>query len=148
MANTIYTKELADDICERIAKGKSLAKICEGEDYPNEATVRRWEREKKHDFHTDYRRAREAQGEYYAQRVVEVAEGVLKKDHTPDVGRVAIDAFKWTAGKMNGNYSDKVVIAGDEDNPLTLLISPIDKLKKVLGNQAKRLTGPDDEDDD
>ena len=144
---TDYSKDLADDICERLSKGEALTKICEGDYYPNEATVRMWDRENKDGFHTKYVRAREDQGEYYAQRVVEVGEGVLSKDHAPDAGRVAIDAFKWSAGKLNGKYNDKVTIAGDPENPMTLVISPIDKLKKVLGNQAARLTGPDDDED-
>jgi len=33
---------------------------------------------------------------------------VLVDKYRPDQGRVAIDAFKWTAGKLNGNYSDKL----------------------------------------
>lgn len=141
----IYSKELARKICERIANGDSLANICEGEDFPNEATVRRWNLQDKHGFSTEYRRAREDQGEFYAQRVLDVAEQVLIKEHAPDAARVAIDAFKWSAGKLNGKYSDKVVIEGNEAKPLTLLISPIDKLKQVLGKQAARIAGPKDD---
>jgi hypothetical protein len=38
-----YTPELADEICERIANGEPLAKICRDERMPSVTTVWRWE---------------------------------------------------------------------------------------------------------
>ena len=38
----LYTPELAEEICRRIAEGESLRQICSGDDMPGRETVRTW----------------------------------------------------------------------------------------------------------
>jgi hypothetical protein len=52
--------------------------------------------------------AREAVGEHYGDQVTNVASGVLLGKIEVDRARVAIDAYKWTAGRMAPKvYGDK-----------------------------------------
>lgn len=115
-----YTKPLADKICNLLSSGDSLAKICKRKDIPvSEGTVRQWDREDYKGFQTQYKRAREVQGEHYASQVNETAYRVLSGDIKPDQGRVAIDAFKWTAGTLNNKYSAKQIHTGpDGEEPV------------------------------
>ena len=39
----MYSEEVAKRICERLANGEPLAKICRDEDMPDYSTARRWE---------------------------------------------------------------------------------------------------------
>lgn len=103
-----YTKELANEICERLSDGESLARICTELDV-GKSTVRQWDTENYKGFSAQYASAREAQGDYFASKVITVADQILDETYTPDRGRVAIDAYKWTAGKLNGKYSDRLV---------------------------------------
>lgn len=115
-----YTSKLADKICNLLSSGYSLAEICKRKDIPViEGTVRLWDREDYKGFQAQYKRAREVQGEHYAAKVNETAYRVLDGDIRPDQGRVAIDAFKWTAGTLNNKYSAKQILTGpDGEEPV------------------------------
>jgi len=54
-----FTQEMADIICERIAKGESLRKICLDKDTPSHTTILKWLRDID-GFASQYARAREA----------------------------------------------------------------------------------------
>ena len=53
-----YVKEVADDICQLIAQGESLRKICERPGMPSLSMVFRWLNEQA-EFRDQYARARE-----------------------------------------------------------------------------------------
>ncbi len=55
---SIYSNDLADLICERLACGESLRKICDDKNLPDRSTVIRW-LARDPDFATKYARARE-----------------------------------------------------------------------------------------
>jgi len=68
-----------------------------------------------HFIHTDkeldnrYARAREDRGVMFGEKVSKVADETLKGKYAPDVARVAIDAYKWTAARMaSKQFGDKV----------------------------------------
>lgn len=103
-----YTPALANEICERLSDGESLASICKKLKV-GKSTVRQWDTDDYKGFSAHYASAREAQGDYYANKVITVADKVLNETYAPDRGRVAIDAYKWTAGKLNGKYSDRLI---------------------------------------
>lgn len=111
---TKYTKDIADSICEEISQGKSLVKACKdlNVEYRH---VFKWIAEEE-GFKDNYTRAREAQADYLADQVMDVAD-----DSTiaSDDKRIRVDARKWYAGKLKPKkYGDKQVIAGDPDAPL------------------------------
>lgn len=120
---SIFSEELADEICERIADGESLRSICRDDEMPSKATVFRWLAEKQ-DFQDQYTRAREAQADSLVDDMLDIADGkkALLEGSDPDVqrDRLAVETRKWIAGKLKGKYSDKVKhVGGDEgDNPI------------------------------
>lgn len=113
--STTFTKEIADEICDRIVEGTSLAEICRDPEMPAYRTVFRWLRENEA-FRQDYTRAREDQGDTDADAVSDIAQQALLGLIDPSAARVAIDARKWTAGRRKPKvYGDKIdVTSGGE----------------------------------
>lgn len=122
---SIFTQELADTICERIADGESLRAICDGDDMPNKATVFRWLAADK-SFSDQYARAREAQAESYFDDIRDIADdgrndwmekrngdgehiGWAENGEAIRRSQLRIDARKWMAGKLKPKkYGDKL----------------------------------------
>lgn len=99
-----FTQELADLICRRLAEGESLLQICRDDDMPDRHTVIRWKNDNE-DFRAQYARAREDQGDAYADLGMNAA--ITADD--PAKGRLAYDAYRWYAGKLKpGTYGDKL----------------------------------------
>lgn len=99
-----FTPEMANTICERVADGESLRKVCEDEAMPDRSTVRRWLSQQP-EFRIQYAHAREEQADVYAERIVDEAEGATDAA----LGRLKMDALKWTASKLAPKrYGDKV----------------------------------------
>ena len=111
-----YCKETADRIVEGIAQGNSLVSILkEDDELPSYPTVMRWLRENL-DFQAMYARAREDQADHDADKIGDIAERVAKGQIEPNAARVAIDAYKWAAGKRKPRvYGEKVMVGGSED---------------------------------
>ena len=59
-------------ICDAIASGQSLTKLCAQDDYPEERTVYSWLRQHPK-FREMYNEARQDQCEHYAQLIVDIA---------------------------------------------------------------------------
>ena len=124
-----------DAICERIAKGESLVAICKDKDMPSISLVFRWladdEKTEEREIVDKYARAREAQAEFYASEIIDIADdksGDCVKDE--ESGRVAfnpefaarsrirIDARKWIASKLlPKKYGEKLDMTSG-GNPL------------------------------
>lgn len=118
-----FTQEIADEICEQLADGVSLRKICAAKKMPNRATVFRWLAQRE-DFAKQYTRAREAQADAIADEILYLADtsrmgvktttlanGKVEKVRGDMVerARLQIDVRKWYAGKLRPKvYGDKV----------------------------------------
>ena len=123
-----YTVEVADLICERIANGESLRKICAEESMPGKSTVFRWLTEHT-DFGTKYAYAREEQADLYAESIVEISDEAevqaiyqgeeVRLDLSSSAvarNRLRVDARKWYASKLAPKkFGDKVeqVLSGE-----------------------------------
>lgn len=115
---SIFTDELASLICERLALGESLNKICQDEDMPGLRTVHDWLLDNSA-FSAQYARAREIQADTLADRAVDRAHDTTK-DEAP-AARVYLDAVKWFAGVVAPRkYMPKqqTQITGNEGGPL------------------------------
>lgn len=124
-----FSEELAEAICERLACGESLRKICLSDDMPAQSTVYKWlldpERES---FVEQYARARELQADTLFDECQDIADdgsndymGDDEKYNGDAVqrSRLRIDTRKWMAGKLRPKkYGDKTLIGSDPDNPL------------------------------
>ena len=103
-----FTKELADKICECLANGDSLRKICASGNMPEARTVHRWANENSA-FCQQYAHAREKQAEFYADEIIEIADSVIAAAEEVAKARLQIDARKWHASKLAPKkYGDKV----------------------------------------
>lgn len=95
---SIYTEDMAEEICKRLAGGESLRAICRDEHMPHISSVLLWVVDGKHkSFSEQYMRAREAQGFCYADNILEVTNLIGRGEMDPTSAKVIIDAYKWTA---------------------------------------------------
>jgi hypothetical protein len=105
---TFYTDELADTICQRIAEGETLVKICKDATMPSYRTVLNW-RSHIPAFKVKYDAAREDAADTLADELKQIALDVREGRIDPQAGRVAIDAFKWMASKLKPkSYGDRL----------------------------------------
>jgi len=145
-----YREDLAQTICERIAAGESLRKICDDDGMPCHVTVIRW-LAKLPEFATRHARAREQQAQTFVDKMLDIAES--EPERHPITGaldpasvthiRNRVATMQWLAAKLNPKkYGDKVDLnhGGQTDNPLSVL------LKQVSGTSLPVV--PDDDRDD
>lgn len=118
-----YRPETTLAICQRLATGESLRKICRDDDMPDMSTVIKWLSEHE-EFSYQYARAREIQADTLADEILDIADtpllGVttkIKEDGATETTegdmlqhrRLQVDARKWYASKLAPKkYGDKV----------------------------------------
>lgn len=129
-----FTQEVADKICERLAKPESLRSICSDESMPSRTTVFRWLREHEA-FRNQYAHAREDQADAYFDEIIELsdtcvigektekdADGKVVKVTTGDMierSRLGIETRKWALGRMKPKkYGDRLQLANDPEDPI------------------------------
>lgn len=105
---TKYNGDLIEDICEKIANGRSLRSICAEDGMPTTSTVCKWLIENK-EFSEQYTRAREKQADYFAEEIIEIADSAEAESAAVSKAKLQIDARKWAASKIAPKkYGDKV----------------------------------------
>ena len=139
---TSFTQKIADMICERLSDGESLRTICLGDDMPNRSTVFRWlADESRKEFRDQYARAREAQADFLADEILEIADDTArdtivteKNGEQPNSewitrSRLRVDARKWLASKLAPKkYGDKVELSGTgEGGAIVVATTPLDE---------------------
>ncbi len=126
-----YTQETADIICERVAMGVSLHRICADETMPPEQTVYRWLNDFEA-FRENYERARDRRADRFADEIIEIVD----EEDDPARARGRMDARKWAASKLQPKkYGDKVTNehTGKDGGPIeTRDISATQRAKAVL----------------
>lgn len=119
-----YTPEIGTSICQGIAQGKSLVKVCQGLDI-DYGNVFDWMKIYP-EFSDNYIRAREAQADYLADGILDIADDSSLQS---DDRRVKIDARKWYAGKLKPKKygeSSQIKHADADGNKLSM--------KDILGS--------------
>jgi hypothetical protein len=120
---TNYTKEKAQAICEMIEKGMTLQAICELPDMPSISTVYNWQDENL-DFLESYARARSRKADTLADMVLTEA----FNSHDAQIGRLRIDALKWTASKLAPKkYGDKIEVESNSQQNFKISFSVPDR---------------------
>lgn len=115
---TVFTAELADAICERLAKDESLTSICSSDEMPGTTTVYRW-RQDNPEFRAKYARAREEQGHTVADGVGDIRRQLLAGLIDAATATAAANIAKWEASRRAPkDYGDKLELAGDPERPL------------------------------
>lgn len=104
---TKYNGEMIEDICEKIANGRSLRSICAEDGVPPMKTIYRW-LEANEEFRHQYARAREKQADYFAEEIIEIADSAEAESAAVSKAKLQIDARKWAASKIAPKkYGDK-----------------------------------------
>ena len=128
---SIYTDDLADEICQRIADGQSVREICRADDMPAMSTVFRWLSDPRYiTFREQYARAVEARAEYHADEILDIADdgtndwmerfgkdgeslGWSVNGEAVQRSKLRIDSRKWLLSKlMPKKYGDKLDLGG------------------------------------
>jgi hypothetical protein len=140
---TLFSIELAQAICDRIADGESLRSICASKMMPCRATVLTWLADNP-DFLGQYARAREAQTDFFAEEVIEIADRATAK--TVNQARLRFDARRWFASKVAPKkYGTRIEteVSGKDGGPIQhhvdlsrLTDEQLDTLEEILGSGA------------
>ena len=125
---SLYTQEIADEICERLATGESLNSICKSDHLPSEVTVRRWVYEDRHGLSARYTQARDIGLDVMADQCIQIADDGENDSYVDDEGRkrtdfdviarskLRFDARRWYLSKLAPKrYGDR--IAQEITNP-------------------------------
>lgn len=138
------TPEIFDRICERLAEGESLRSICKDDGMPGMSTIFRFLRDEANETaRQQYAQAREDQADADADKISEQADLVAAGKADPQAARVAIDAWKWAAGKRKPKvYGDRVAIGGAEDMPAIKTETTVsDDVRAALDAIAGKIAG-------
>lgn len=101
---TDYTEDMGDTICENIASGVSLSKMCKAKGMPAPSTVYRWRRFHP-EFSDNYARAREDQADTFADDILRIADEATPEE--VQVAKLQTDTRKWLASRFNRAYQEK-----------------------------------------
>lgn len=124
---SLYTPELAAEICARMSKGETLTEICRDEHMPATRTVSGW-KVPYPEFAADFGRARDDGFDAIAQRTRDTARGLAGSDTTHDYQRdklIIETDLKLLAKWDPRRYGDRVEHAGAVG--LTVVLQPLDE---------------------
>ena len=112
--NLGYTEEeknnIFDKVIEGICNGLPVRQILKGEGMPSFHHLLKW-MEARPEWSERYARAKQESADFDADNVNYIAELCLRDKVTPAAARVAIDAYKWSAGKKKPKkYGDMIKI--------------------------------------
>jgi hypothetical protein len=118
---SIYTDEIADEICETVAtNSRGVEHFCTQEHWPAARTIYAWI-DSRPEFAQKYARAKERQAELMANEILEIADDGTNDSYVDDNGnsktdwdvlgrsRLRVDTRKWLMSKLlPKKYGDKI----------------------------------------
>ena len=147
-----FTQEVADKICDLLAGGKTLTKICKTKGMPSIRTVQRW-CQRHAEFELQYWRARKLSATSLADDALDIADnssgdvfvdakgirradlGIVNRDRMRVETRLKLAAKFWPE-----RYGDKVQQTGANDGPIEIAhierLTPAEvaaELSKLIG---------------
>ena len=131
---------LMTELCERIAGGESMYRVCEDHHMPNRAAIFHWIKDDPI-FAELLREAYAARGEKFAEETTLLADEA--KEAPPELTaayRLAVDTRKWVASRLlPKKYGDKVALVGDSENPVAVqhVAASNELLKKIRGEDSE-----------
>lgn len=126
---SIYSKELADKICEELSKSGNLNKVCrDNPDFPAESTIRNWAANDLDGFFAKYARARDIGLDVMADSLLDISDDgtndyvakqaengvsvLVDHDHISR-SRLRVDTRKWYLSKLAPKkYGEKLELGG------------------------------------
>lgn len=135
---TIYTPELAQEICLAVSKGLPLFRLCdERADWPERGTIYRWATERA-DFRDMFTRARELKAHLFSEEMLEIAEKAAPE--SVRVAELQIKTRQWLAGKLSrADYGDQApqLQVNQQFNVQPIAQQAESKLEQILEGSAK-----------
>ena len=153
---TIYTEELALEICTRLASGRSLRSISNDEDMPDARTVHYW-RLSNPSFFQQYEAARQIQAETLVDELLDIADdgtndwmertgkdgenlGWVVNGEAVQRSRLRLDTRKWYASKIIPKiYGEKQTVDLNAQVHSTVVIDastlPTEQLDAILASE-------------
>lgn len=142
-----FTAELFASICDQLAQGKSLRKICKPQRMPDERTVRTWVIENREGCAEAYQRARNIGLDVMADELIEIADTpetgkTTKRDEKGAVVEVSegdmlghrklrVYVRQWYLAKLGRKkYGDKLDLGSDPEAPLSVTIQRLTEPSK------------------
>lgn len=108
MAHREFEEDVIEELLEKLADGKSLVAICDGDSrMPTRRTVQNWANR---DDELAQRILEAREVGFFARAERAVADAKCAKD--PIAGRLAFDAERWYLGKLSNAFRDKPVAIG------------------------------------
>ena len=114
---TLYSQELADTICERVALGESVRAIARDEVMPAMSSIFKWLAENK-SFSEQYAHAKEESSDALNEELMELGDEAIRLSQEVDpkasgavvqAVKLKADNHKWMMSKMKPKkYGDKV----------------------------------------
>lgn len=141
MRPSTHDPKVVAELCARIAEGNAIGVICRSDDMPSETEIYR-RMASDPDFASAIARAREAQQDAEAEKIVQMADEATAEDW--QVVKLRIWARQWRAAKLAPKrYGDKqtTTIEGGDKPIQTEDVTPLEAARKVafalaLGAQA------------
>lgn len=119
---SVYTEDIAAEICARLSNGESLRQILKDEHMPGMAAVFRWLADEKYKtFREQYTHAREIQIEHMAEDIMEISDELpaMTSEGKYDSAavqhqRLRVDSRKWLLSKLAPKkYGDKIDVTSN-----------------------------------
>ena len=107
---TLFTDELANEICDRVSNGESIGDICKESYMPERPVVWRWRYENK-TFSDMYDIAMKNKADFKCDQTDEYIKKLESGLIEPAAANVIINTLKWQAAKFYPRfYSDKQIV--------------------------------------
>lgn len=139
---SIYTQELADSICAKLAEGESMRTICRDEGMPDMSTVFRWLRTDQ-EFCKQYARAKQESADAMAEEILDISDNGSNDWMEVQYGeteawkangeaiqrsKLRVDTRKWLMSKMKPKrYGDQLDVTSGGDK---IVFMPTELLNK------------------
>lgn len=132
------TDAIVSEICERLAEGESLVKICRDQHMPSRRTVVKWQ-EDNAEFRAECARAREMNAEREFEDMADIERDVLAGKVDPQAAKVAISSKQWRLPKLASKYKDVQRIEGD------MTLSLVSIVENLATDRPPKLIDHDEE---
>lgn len=144
-----YNKQLANEICEWMASGRSLTSYCNTPGNVSYPTIMSWlwkDTEYREDFLKQYERSRQMQADFHADEILDIADDgkndfmerynragesyIVVDAENIQRSRLRVDARKWVASKLRPKkYGDatSIKMSDADSGPVTFVVRYEDK---------------------
>jgi hypothetical protein len=137
---SIFTQELADTICAKLARGESMRTVCKDDALPSMEAIFCWLRTKP-EFLQQYTRAKQEAADSFIEEMHDISDAsaeIVGDGHDAariNAARLRVDTRKWIASKLKPKkYGERMQHASDEESPFACVVN----INKSYGDDEKK----------